>query len=86
MNAVPATKQFSRSERAYKKIRTNKERSRKEFRTHKQKKPEGTQYVHIFLRNTLCAMPATPQPKSAKLHHNQPKERIWKKHLISKKN
>ena len=37
-------------------------------------------------RNTLCAMPATTQPKSAKLHHNQPKERIWKEHLISKKN
>ncbi len=28
---------------------------------------------------------ATSQPKSAKLHNN-PKERIWKKHLISKKN
>lgn len=42
MNAVPATKQFSHSERAYKKIRTKKESSRKEFRTHKLKKPEGT--------------------------------------------
>ena len=32
---------------------------------------------HIFLRNTLCAMPATSQPEGAKLHNN-PKERIWK--------
>ena len=119
LNAVPATKQFSRSERAYKKFVQIKSTVEKSFahiswksrRVHsvfrrkiwtaagflaregtkkpcKERKPNGEKtrgWLHIFLRNTLCAMPATTQPESAKLNHDL-KERIWKKHLISKKN
>ena len=63
----------------------DKRRDEKALQTKKTKRRENPRLTSYFPEETLCAMPATSQPEGAKLHNN-PKERIWKKHLISKKN
>ena len=64
----------------------DKRRDEKALQTKKTKRREIPRLTSYFPEEYTVYPPATTQPKSAKLHHNQPKERIWKKHLISKKN
>lgn len=63
-----------------------KKRDEKALQTKKTKRREIPRLTSYFPEEYTVYPPATTQPKSAKLHHNQPKERIWKEHLISKKN
>ena len=63
-----------------------KKRDEKALQTKKAKRRETPRLTSYFPEEYTMYPLATSQPKSAKLHHNQPKERIWKKHLLSKKN
>ena len=65
---------------------SGKKRDEKALQTKKTKRRETPRLTSYFPEEHTMYPLATSQPKSAKLHHNQPKERIWKKHLISKKN
>lgn len=62
-----------------------KKRDEKALQTKKTKRRENPRLTSYFPEEYTMYPLATSQPKSAKLHHNL-KERIWKKHLISKKN
>lgn len=63
----------------------DKRRDEKALQTKKTKRRENPRLTSYFPEEYTVYPPATSQPEGAKLHNN-PKERIWKKHLISKKN
>lgn len=63
----------------------DKRRDEEALQTKKTKRRETPRLTSYFPEEYTMYPLATLQPKSAKLHNN-PKERIWKKHLISKKN